>query len=660
MKPQVDENWNACFQTLEVNGERVKSVAWSGDSKRLASSLDDNTIRLWDPLTGACVQSLDGHADIVTSVAFSPVNSLQLASTSISGEVKIWDVSDGTCLQTFPPPFERDEKAVQIRMSDIVNTPNGRCLVVGHRQTVAIWDLETMSLIRTLTGVEHNVLCVAFSPINQLMAIGDYRGRGCQLWDISTGAYLRTLGNVRRGRGAVVFSGHGKWLAEGSRDGTVRVWDIESSNCLHQLQADGNVRSITFSANDQWLAAASAGLKVRVWDMVSGFEVQTLRGHLQQVNSVVFSHPDSQQLATASDDGTVKIWHMNANAQPSISLEEEEGPISSIAFSRDGKRLATTAWYDTRRKTLRVWDTSTCVCLQTMVSEFAAFSNDGQWLAVAKEDDGASLEIWSTADMTYQQTMDHGKTICCLAFSTDDQRLASGAEDGSIKVWSLSQGRCLQSLDHGQDIGFLAFSHDSQHLASTSKGLVKVWGLECGECLKHFEASTRYFGVTWSLDDQWLAVNLRYRVSLLAIQDTQNNPTAKILDCKEVVLSAAFTADSKWIAVSTESPYQLQLWDVGKGEQLWCYEVWNKLTDLSPDFAYNARLCTNIGTIELDGGEVHRTGYGISFDGQWILRDEEQMLKLPAEYRTRWSDVAGSTTIAIGIDRARVVMMGFR
>ncbi|KAF2742658.1 WD40 repeat-like protein [Sporormia fimetaria CBS 119925] len=99
IRPAISGGWSACLQTLEGHSDGVSSVAFSHDSTRLASASDDSTLKIWDASSGACLQTLEGHSSYVRSVAFSH-DSTRLASASFDRTVKIWDASSGACLQT--------------------------------------------------------------------------------------------------------------------------------------------------------------------------------------------------------------------------------------------------------------------------------------------------------------------------------------------------------------------------------------------------------------------------------------------------------------------------------------------------------------------------------------------------------------------------------
>jgi WD40 repeat protein len=99
LNPAMVDEWGACLQTLGGHSNSVTSVAFSHDSTRLASASNDSTVKIWDASSGMCLQTLEGHSHYISSVAFSH-DSTRLASASSDYTVRIWDTSSGACLQT--------------------------------------------------------------------------------------------------------------------------------------------------------------------------------------------------------------------------------------------------------------------------------------------------------------------------------------------------------------------------------------------------------------------------------------------------------------------------------------------------------------------------------------------------------------------------------
>jgi hypothetical protein len=159
-KPRVQTNWNAALQTLEGHSCWIISVAFSPEGKQVVSGSNDQTLRLWDAVTGATLQTPKGHSGFIYSVAFSP-DGKQVVSKSSDRTVRLWDAITGAALQT----LEGHTNWV----SSVAFSPDGKQVVSGSDDnTVQLWDAVTGAPLQTLKGYSGSFNSAAFSPSGKL------------------------------------------------------------------------------------------------------------------------------------------------------------------------------------------------------------------------------------------------------------------------------------------------------------------------------------------------------------------------------------------------------------------------------------------------------------------------------------------------------------
>ncbi|RAH76681.1 WD40 repeat-like protein [Aspergillus japonicus CBS 114.51] len=434
----VEESWGACLQTLEGHHNWVTSVVFSHDSTRLASASNDKTIKLWDSSSGACLQTLEGHNNWVYSVVFSH-DSKQIASASSDETIKLWDSSSGTCLQIL--------KGHNNSVTSVAFSPDSIQLAsASDDKTVKLWDVSSGACLHTLEGHDNWVTSVVFSHNSKQLASAS-SDKTIKLWDVSSRVCLQTLEGHNKSVRSVVFSPDSTQLASASDDKTVKLWDVSSGACLQTLESHhGAVCSVVFSYDATRLASASDDKTVKLWDVSSGACLQTLEGHDNLVRSVSFSH-DCKQLASASEDKTVKLWDASSGAcLPSPqALEDHSNSIRSVVFSHDFTRLASASW----DKTVKLWDASSGLCLHTLEGHnnwviLVVFSHDSTQLASASSD--KTIKLWDSSSGTCLQTLKgHANWIRSVVFSYNSTQLASASDDKTVKLWDASSGACLQT-----------------------------------------------------------------------------------------------------------------------------------------------------------------------------------------------------------------------
>ncbi|CAG8980239.1 hypothetical protein HYALB_00009821 [Hymenoscyphus albidus] len=421
-KPRVEMYWNAMLQALEGHTDIVTSVAFSPDGKQIVSGSWDHTVRRWDAATGQqLLPALEGHTDAVTSVAFSP-DGKQIVSGSRDQTVRRWDAATG---QQLLPALEGHTDAV----TSVAFSPDGKQIVSGSRdQTVRRWDAATgQQLLPALEGHTDAVTSVAFSPDGKQIVSGS-RDQTVRRWDAATGQQLLpALEGHTDAVTSVAFSPDGKQIVSGSRDQTVRRWDAATGQqLLPALEGHTDaVTSVAFSPDGKQIVSGSRDQTVRRWDAATGQQLlPALEGHTDIVTSVAFS-PDGKQIVSGSRDQTVRRWDAATGQQLLPALEGHTDAVTSVAFSPDGKQIVS----GSRDQTVRRWDAAT-----------------GQQLLPALEG--------------------HTDAVASVAFSPDGKQIVSGSNDKTVRRWDTATGQQLLPALEGYTtrVSSVAFSPDGKQI----------------------------------------------------------------------------------------------------------------------------------------------------------------------------------------------------
>jgi WD40 repeat protein len=274
------------------------------------------------------------------------------------------------------------------------------------------------------------VQSVAFSPDGKALATGG--ADGVKLWDAE--------GKERaafRGRGAAVFSPDGKVLATGA-DRAVKLWEVATGKERATLEWKPEFAfRLAFDPAGKTLAVGRYGVKL--WDTAAGKEVAALKGrHKFQICSVAFS-PDGKALASADGEGVVVLWDVAGRKPRAVYHQgKKTGTVWSVAFAPDGKTLALGCGHSL----VVLLDASTCKERAVLKGHGAgvqsvAFSKDGKALASGGD---RTVRLWDVATGGEKAVLEgHADSVTCVAFRPDGKALASGSMDGVVKLWDVAK-----------------------------------------------------------------------------------------------------------------------------------------------------------------------------------------------------------------------------
>jgi WD40 repeat protein/serine/threonine protein kinase len=457
--------------TLKEPTSQLAAVAFSPDGRQLATASWNHMVRIWDAATGKEARLLTGHTGPVRAMAYSP-DGRRLASAGRDQSVRLWDPATGQAVLTL--------QGHTGTVHSVAFSPDGRRLAsAGQDQTVRVWDAATGQETATLRGHTSDVNAVAFSPDGWRLASagGD---PSVKVWDAAGSEEALPLSGHTGEIRAVAISPDGRGLASAGADQTVKVWNPASGQeALTLLGHTSDIQSVAFSPDGRRLVSASQDQTVRVWDATTGQEVRVLKGPRRPItgpiNSVAFS-PDGRRLAAATY-ANVLVWDA-ASGQEVLTLKTPEPHFTlvGLAFSPDSRRLAAT-----HLAIIRVWDAASGQEVLTLEGHTnnvtsVAFSPDGRQLASASQD--KSVRIWDAA--TGEETLTlrgHTGDVNAVAFSADGRRLVSASADQTVRVWDATTGQEVLALKgHRGPVNAVAFSPDGRWVASAGKDeIVRVW-----------------------------------------------------------------------------------------------------------------------------------------------------------------------------------------
>jgi len=422
--------------------------------------------------------------------------------------------------------------------------------------------------IAGLTGHNDRIHAVAFGPHGKLLASGSYDGT-VRLWDVSTHRPSGTPLRVTRGQVYSVAFAHNGTLASGSSDGMVRLWNVGTHQQLGPPihASDGDVNSVAFSPDSGMVASGGEDGTVRLWDVHTHHEVGSpLSGTDGEINSVAFS-PGGSLLAIGGSDGYVQLWNLKTYQQIGSPLFTGAHGALSVAFNHDGTLLAS-GGADGAVRLWRVNSLHSAGFWFTGGQNFSvAFSPDGKTLATGNLTD--TVQLW---DVATHQPIGNPLAGYSIAFSPNGKILATGGYDHTVRLWSVPGCTGMAILGHGKPVHSVAFSQSGAILASgSSDGTVRLWDMPTQQPAGSLAVGQQVRSVALSPNGEILATGDATSDSSgnIRLWSVHTHRMLALLRTNDLgpVLAVAFSPEGNTLA-SGSAGGKIRLWDVRTYRQL--------------------------------------------------------------------------------------------
>jgi WD40 repeat protein len=476
-------------------------------------------------------------------------------------------------------------------------SPSGRLLareerITGAGAVVVLREALSQRVLAEFTNALQ-VLSLAFSPAGEELAVHAFNG-SVRVWDIASGRLTRELSrtpddpslgrysvttnalefepmgsSASKDYGGVLYSPDGHWLAIGESRRRIRLVDRRTTReTVLPFEAPGDgVTALAISPDSQWLAAGCgwADHRLHLWELSSGREL-ALRGHHGWIRGLAFSR-DGRTLASVSTDRTLRLWDFRRGDEQR-RLQGNLDRLESVAWSPDGQQVVTGG----QDGVVRVWNLATLRpppfhVLPPVCYWGRAFPPGDPSLLAALRSDGSvrRWELrWDAAELKEVERLHYvGTNHTCLDLSPDGHWLALGDWTGNVRVWDYRERRQVTNLAMpGTRVGVLFFSPGGRFLnvgtmSSETNLISKFWEVPTWREVHQFEASIYDFtGFGYSPDDRTVGLGFSDGTAVWHDLPSGRGQIFRSRSARPVRL--AFSPDGRWFAMAgTQVPVDL-------------------------------------------------------------------------------------------------------
>jgi WD40 repeat protein len=323
-------------------------------------------------------------------------------------------------------------------------------------------NIDNFKIGKPFVQIGHSgyVISIAIS-LDGKYALSGSKDKTLRYWDLQTGKTIKVLKGHKSSVKSVAISPDGKYALSGSWD-TLRYWDLQTGKTINILKGHtSGVNSVAISPDGKYALSGSWDKTLRYWDLESGETIKVLKGHTDSVESVAIS-PDGRYALSGSKDNTLRYWNLESGETIKV-LKGHTDSVESVAISPDGRY----ALSGSKDKTLRYWDLES----------------------------GKTIKVFKG----------HKADVFSVAISPDGKNALSGSIDQIIRYWDLKTGKTIKKI---QGCTSVAMSHNSQYALLGGYRVLQYWNLHTTKKIRTLEGNLENISlITVNQNGDYIGIN---------------------------------------------------------------------------------------------------------------------------------------------------------